>query len=301
MFRDCYFEYKGIYSGDYNLKLFYIDDSYNKRNSGGEYSNVINSNNNRIEKLLYTREYTPLEFDIEIINPDEIIPFEQMIEIKKWLYDSPIQWNDLKIFDSEYKDIVFRCTLIPNEDFCDSMGYRGLKCHVQCNSPFGYKETIHLQFNRWDKGQSQRSLSSFDFAIDCDIATQNCLPTIKLTTIANSLSNKYNNMGVIINTTNNSCLWIYNLRFDRNNDTTTTIFGYSGVLTNTGSTAKGNQWLNLGKKTFNELDSNDKIVQSFDLDCGLLQLSSGVNNLKFYGVADKLEVIYTPTVRVGAF
>ena len=37
MFRDCYFEYAGQYSGDYNLVMMYVENSYDKFDSGGQY------------------------------------------------------------------------------------------------------------------------------------------------------------------------------------------------------------------------------------------------------------------------
>ena len=140
MFRDCYFEYAGIYSGDYNLKLMYLDDTYNRRKTGGDYT-TITDDNNFTEQLLYGRKNTPLTFDIEIINCDKDIPFEQMSEIRQWLFNQPSgQWNKFRIYDEDYEDIIFYCVLIPNEDACDSQGYRGIRCSVQCNSPFRYKE-----------------------------------------------------------------------------------------------------------------------------------------------------------------
>ena len=37
MFRGSCFEYAGTYSGDYNLTIMYVENSYNKFDTGGSY------------------------------------------------------------------------------------------------------------------------------------------------------------------------------------------------------------------------------------------------------------------------
>lgn len=290
MFRDCYFEYAGVYSGDYNLKLMYLDDTYNRRKTGGDYTTITNDNN-FAEQLLYGKKNTPLTFDIEIINCDKDIPFEQMGEIRQWLFNQPSgQWNKLRIYDEDYEDIVFFCVLIPNEDACDSQGYRGIRCSVQCNSPFGYKEVVTKSISKFTSLQADKK--AMNLTIDCDIATQDILPMVKIYT-NKSTEYIYNNRGIIINKTNGTSMIIHNIQGNGTSNNTTTVNCQSGVVTNT---LNQKQWLILGSQVFNADDG-----ATYNLNSGLLKLDKGKNNLVFYGLAYKIEVLYRPTVRVGAF
>lgn len=290
MFRDCYFEYAGVYSGDYNLKLMYLDDTYNRRKTGGDYTTITNDNN-FAEQLLYGKKNTPLTFDIEIINCDKNIPFEQMGEIRQWLFNQPSgQWNKLRIYDEDYEDIVFFCVLIPNEDACDSQGYRGIRCSVQCNSPFGYKEVVTKSISKFTSLQADKK--AMNLTIDCDIATQDILPMVKIYT-NKSTEYIYNNRGIIINKTNGTSMIIHNIQGNETSNNTTTVNCQSGVVTNT---LNQKQWLILGSQVFNADDG-----ATYNLNSGLLKLDKGKNNLVFYGLAYKIEVLYRPTVRVGAF
>ena len=237
MFRDCYFEYAGIYSGDYNLKLMYLDDTYNRRKTGGDYT-TITDDNNFTEQLLYGRKNTPLTFDIEIINCDKDIPFEQMSEIRQWLFNQPSgQWNKFRIYDEDYEDIIFYCVLIPNEDACDSQGYRGIRCSVQCNSPFGYKEVATKSIAKTTSLQSDKKM--MNLTIDCDIATQDTLPMVKIYT-NKSTEYIYNNRGIIINKTNGTSMIVQNIQGNSTSNNITTVNCQSGVVTNT---LNQEQWL----------------------------------------------------------
>lgn len=290
MFRDCYFEYAGVYSGDYNLKLMYLDDTYNRRKTGGDYTTITNDNN-FAEQLLYGKKNTPLAFDIEIINCDKDIPFEQMGEIRQWLFNQPSgQWNKFRIYDEDYEDIVFFCVLIPNEDTCDSQGYRGIRCSVQCNSPFGYKEVVTKSISKFTSLQADKK--AMNLTIDCDIATQDILPMVKIYT-NKSTEYIYNNRGIIINKTNGTSMIIQNIRGNGTSNNITTVNCQSGVVTNT---LNQEQWLILGSQVFSADDG-----AAYNLNSGLLKLDKGKNNLVFYGLAYKIEVLYRPTVRVGAF
>ena len=42
-------------------------------------------------------------------------------------------------------------------------------------------------------------------------------------------------------------------------------------------------------------------IMAYTINSGLLKLDKGKNDLVFYGLAYKIEVLYRPTVRVGAF
>ena len=66
MFRGCFFEYAGIYSGDYNLTMMYLENSSDKFDTGGTYEPIMDSLPNSAESLLYGLKYSenPLEFSV---------------------------------------------------------------------------------------------------------------------------------------------------------------------------------------------------------------------------------------------
>ena len=149
MFRDCYFEYAGQYSGDYNLVMMYVENSYDKFDSGGQYEVATDVLPASAETLLYGLKYSekPLEFSIEIINPDKAIPFEQMKEIKDWLFGQD-GWKKLKLHSSEYQGYHLKCLLIPEEDIVDATGYRGVRCTLKNISSYWYGEDKTITYDK---------------------------------------------------------------------------------------------------------------------------------------------------------
>lgn len=84
MFRGSCFEYAGTYSGDYNLTIMYVENSYNKFDTGGSYKPVTDTIPKVAEDLLYGLKHSenPLKFSIEIVNTDGAIPIEQMKKLR---------------------------------------------------------------------------------------------------------------------------------------------------------------------------------------------------------------------------
>lgn len=161
MFRDCYFEYAGVYSGKYNLVLEYLNNSYTDFNSGGICEPVTDTIPCSPRQLLYNLNYAdnPLSFDIEIFNIDGAIPFEQMEEIKNWLFGQN-GFKKFKLFNGK-SNYYLSAILIPNEDIVDCLGYRGLRCTLQNSSGFWYQDfSIDLKENR--------SLESMQ-KVECDV------------------------------------------------------------------------------------------------------------------------------------
>ena len=85
--RECFFEYAGRYSGEYNLILAYVSDTNDSFVSGGSYTPSVDTIPALAESVLYSIKYgeKPLEFSIEIVNPDENIPAKQFSEIKDYI------------------------------------------------------------------------------------------------------------------------------------------------------------------------------------------------------------------------
>lgn len=151
MFRGCCFRYADIYSGDYNLIMAYVNNDYNDFSTGGEYEPVTESIPMSADTLLYGMKYAenPLEFEVEIVNPDSSIPFEQMSEIKEWLFGQD-GWKKLYINDFYSGQYHLKCLLIPKEDITDVSGYRGIRCTVKNMSAYWYGEDETITYTKED-------------------------------------------------------------------------------------------------------------------------------------------------------
>lgn len=150
MFRGCYFEYNGISSERYNLMLFYKDNQDDDFNSGGEFTLKTGNIPYSHEQLYYGKDFSenPLEFEVEIINPDDDIPFRQLIEIKNWLFGQD-GWKMLYLTD-EWQQYGLKCIFEPISDITRVDGYRGLKCKLRNASPFWYGKPRSITLNNSD-------------------------------------------------------------------------------------------------------------------------------------------------------
>jgi hypothetical protein len=121
--------------------MSYVDNTTSTFDSGGKFEAKVDSLPTVAESLLYSVNYSenPLEFSIDITNVDEVIPFEQMAEIKEWLF-AQSGWQKLRLESSDYRDYYLMCLLIPEEDIADGSGYRGLRCTVKNISGFWYRD-----------------------------------------------------------------------------------------------------------------------------------------------------------------
>ena len=151
MFRNCFFKYAGRYSGDYNLRMVYIKNSYDKFDTGGSYEPTIENLPNSSESLLYGLKYSenPLEFSVEIINTDDAISVEQMSKIKSWLFGQD-GWKTLQLMDKKFRPYHLKCLFVPDEDIVDCLGYRGIRCTLKNASPFWYGDEETIAFTKED-------------------------------------------------------------------------------------------------------------------------------------------------------
>ena len=151
MFRDCYFTYAGQYSGDYELVMSYVENSYEKFPSGGDYEAATDTLPATAETLLYGIKHSekPLEFSIEITNLNEAIPFERMKEIKEWLFGQN-GWKKLTLQSPDYNGCHLKCLLIPDEDIVDATGYKGLRCTLKNASAYWYGDEKTIKFTKDD-------------------------------------------------------------------------------------------------------------------------------------------------------
>ena len=134
------FEYAGKSSSIYNLVSCEIEKDYKNIVSGAEYEPTVDTLPHSANQLLLGLDYSdkPLEFNLEIINPDGNIPFSQVEEIKDWLFGQN-GWQKFVLIN-ERQDYYLRALLIPSEDIMDVNGYRGFRCKVRNDSGFWYRD-----------------------------------------------------------------------------------------------------------------------------------------------------------------
>ena len=297
MFRECYFEYAGRYSGDYNLIMTYVNDTNDEFDSGGKYELKTDTRSKIAESLLYSVDYSenPLEFTVEILNIDEAIPFEQMIEIKEWLF-SKSGWCKLKLESPDYQDYYLLCMLVPDKDIADGLGYRGLRCVVKSISGFWYRDMSTQVYTQSDMEGNIASNGNFNFQIDvrtdaalpiypiieCKLASTDTTPTIPFW---------------VKNTTNGS---VVSMRLQ---DTNITKLMASRLCIDT-------QY----PFFYSEKKTNYKMQYApvvGDISAGLLYLSNGINNISVachatgdnsnYRYFDYFQIHYITKVRIGGF
>lgn len=169
MFRGCYFEYNGISSEKYNLKLFYIENDNMKFNSGGDFELRTGTLPYSYEQLYYTKDYSqkPLEFEVEIINPDTQVSKEQMAAIKNWLFGQD-GWKDLTLAD-DTRNYHLKCIFEPGEDITDVVGYRGVRCKIRNISPFWYGDEKEIKIDSISLQSNYVYLSESDSANNCNV------------------------------------------------------------------------------------------------------------------------------------
>ena len=150
MFKASYFKYADIYSGKYNLIMAYVSRNQNFI-TGAEYEPMIDTLPSRAESLLYGIKYSekPLEFEVDIVNPDEDIPMKQMMEIKDWLFGQD-GWKKLYIKSPDYENMYLKCLFLPENDIRDSSGYRGVRCKVKNISGFWYGKDEVITYTKSD-------------------------------------------------------------------------------------------------------------------------------------------------------
>lgn len=151
MLRGCNFTYAGRDSRDYGLELYYVDNSYDKITSGGNYELVSDKIPYRPETILYGLDYSanPLQFEIEILDPYGAISQDDFTDIKEWLFGQN-GWKRFTVEDDDFEGLYLNCLLTPDKDIIDVSGYRGLQCTLTNISPFWYGKNITVELNKTD-------------------------------------------------------------------------------------------------------------------------------------------------------
>ena len=263
--------------------------------TGAEYEPMIDTLPSRAESLLYGIKYSekPLEFEVDIINPDEAIPMKQMIEIKDWLFGQD-GWKKLYIKSPDYENMYLKCLFLPENDIRDSSGYRGVRCKVKNISGFWYgndeiitytKEQINALTN------NGASLVDNKYVIlHPEIKTQckeKVFPILKFMAVTAD----FNNYSTFT-------MNVHNNKSDYESD-----FIMDISLANQGKEFEVDcEW------AMCEINGDYYELTSLNTDYDFFYLEKGINdvavNLKpngIYAVPSYLSFIYTPKLRVGGF
>ena len=136
-FLGNYFNFAGINSKDFGLKIVSINGNLTDvpSGSGYEYQSISAVRNPR-KLFLGLKESNALEFTIEIVSENSI-DLPTFLRIKHWLFGN-FGYQKLQIEDEWYSDFYFNCILKANEDIKFGGEYFGLRCNVECDSPYAY-------------------------------------------------------------------------------------------------------------------------------------------------------------------
>ena len=147
-FRNCFFEFAGVYSGKYNLRLVYVENSNHHFDSGGGFDFKFGQIPYYHEQLYYGKDYSanPLQFEIEVLNVDGYISESQMVEIKEWLFGGT-GWKKFIVKDGRTTNKSLRCILTPITDITEGNHYKGLRFSLRNASPFWYGEEKSITIN----------------------------------------------------------------------------------------------------------------------------------------------------------
>ena len=263
--------------------------------TGAEYEPMIDSLPSRAESLLYGIKYSekPLEFEVDIINPDETIPMKQMMEIKNWLFGQD-GWKKLYIKSPDYENMYLKCLLLPENDIRDSSGYRGVRCKVKNISGFWYgKDEVITYTKEQINALTNNGASLVDnkyVILHPEIKTQckeKVFPILKFMAVTADFNN-YSKF----------TMNVHNNKSDYESD-----FIMDVSLANQGKEFEVDcEW------AMCEMNGDYCELTSLNTDYDFFYLEKGINdvavNLKpngVYAVPSYLSFIYTPKLRVGGF
>lgn len=133
------FQFDGVPSETYNLKISGIDASSISRTMGSSAMNVLSQKIFRRPKpyLLGMTPSSVLSFEIEITSPEEI-DAETYQLIQRWLFSSR-KYKKLLIFQEDMQGVYLNC--IFNDPKTIRIGNKiiGFTATVECDSPFSWE------------------------------------------------------------------------------------------------------------------------------------------------------------------
>ena len=262
-FLGNYFVYNGISSKDFGLILVSINTSLNEVTSGSGIEIKSESVMKNPKKLfLGAKENLSLEFPIEIVSK-EPIDLPTFLRIKNWLFGNPT-YHKLQIEDEWYSDFYFNCILKANEDIKFGGQYFGIRCNVECDSPYAY---TFPQTNIYNFDSSAINYFEFD---NFSAEIYGLRPIIEF-----KLSNSGKDFK-ILNLETNRIFEMTNLSPNE----IITVDNQNEIITS-----------NTGLNRFKNLSRNK--------NQGYLSFAHGVNKFECYGYAEYLKITYQFAVRLG--
>lgn len=262
-FLGNYFVYNGISSKDFGLILVSINTGLNDIVSGSGIEIKSESVMKNPRKLfLGAKENTVLEFPIEIVSK-EPIDLPTFLRIKNWLFGNP-GYHKFQIEDEWYSDFYFNCILKANEDIKFGGEYFGVRCNVECDSPYAY---TFPQTKIYNFDSSVINYFEFD---NFSSEVYGLRPTIEL-----KLSSAGNN-------------------FNIKNLTTKREFKMENLSTNEVITVDNQNEIITSSTGLNRFKNLSKGQSQ-----GYFSLVHGINKLECHGLLDYLKITYQFAVRLG--
>ena len=314
-FRNCFFEYDGVYSGKYNLRLVYVENSNHNFDSGGGFDFKFGQIPYSHEQLYYGKDYSanPLQFEIEILNIDGYITDEQMIEIKEWLFGGN-GWKKFKPLNGTNNKSL-RCILTPIADITEGNHYKGLRFSLRNASPFWYGEENEIIIENFSNYTYYNNMlySAFNIEIP-DNDDVDCIIMPKLFVNINKTSSGLSNVkemnivvteaksiadGLSYTTKDNKDIWNYP-------DKSGIACDISYIGNSGDTTALDTIEIDTHYVTFNSINFADvNLSVSIDMSNPLriLRLKKGINicRIRYGQMYSSIIVKYTPLYRMGAF
>lgn len=262
-FLGNYFNFDGINSKDFGLKIVSINGNLTDIPSGSGYEyQTVSAIRNPKKLFLGLKESNALEFSIEIVseNPIDLPTF---LRIKHWLFVN-IGYQKLQIESEWYEDFYFNCILKPTEDIKFGGECFGIRCMVECDSPYAYtfSTTITYTFD-------SSIMNPFEFD-NLSAEIYGLRPIIEF-----KLSNSGKDFKIL------------NLRTNR-------VFEMTNLSPNEVITVDNQNEIitsSTGLNRFKNLSRNK--------NQGYLSFTHGVNKFECYGYAEYLKITYQFAVRLG--
>ncbi len=131
----------------YDLYIVSINgNNLSEKSLGGQIKTITEDDDNKVEKLFLGCQQTPvLSFTLDIIC-DSGMDMQKSLHIYNWLFTHK-GYRKLQICDNRTQDYYFNCVLIPVNffEFCD--GIRGVRCTIECDSPYAWTFLKSKQYN----------------------------------------------------------------------------------------------------------------------------------------------------------
>lgn len=315
-FRNCFFEYDGVYSGKYNLRLVYVENSNHHFDSGGNFDFKFGQIPYYHEQLYYGKDYSanPLQFEIEVLNVDGYISESQMVEIKEWLFGGT-GWKKFVVKDGRTTNKSLRCILTPITDITEGNHYKGLRFSLRNASPFWYGEEKEINVDSFGNYTYYNSLlySAFNIKIP-DNDDVDCIIMPKLLVGINKTSSGLSNVkdmnivvtdaesiadGLAHTTKNNKDVWDYPAKSGIACDIS--YIGNSGDANALDTIEIDTRYVTLNSTNFADVDVSILIDTSNPLPIFKLKKGKNICRVRYGSMYSSIIVKYTPLYRMGAF